>query len=92
MSKLSLWRTICLLCVFCVVVAIGSAAQTFTTLHSFDYTDGAQPDAAVVQGTNGDFYGTTSGGGAYGYGTVFKITPVGILTTLYSFLRPYGLH
>jgi uncharacterized protein (TIGR03437 family) len=38
----------------------------------------------LVQATDGNFYGTTSGG-ANGYGTVFKITPGGALTTLYSF-------
>jgi uncharacterized repeat protein (TIGR03803 family) len=65
---------------------------TLTTLHSFDNTDGGLPEAALVQGTDGDFYGTTGSGGAnaagcggYGCGTVFKITPSGTLTTLYSF-------
>src|ERR1039457_6426327 len=63
---------------------------TLTTLYSFcpqsGCTDGAEPEAGLVQAANGDFYGTTSGGGANGnYGTVFKITPGGTLTTLYSF-------
>jgi uncharacterized repeat protein (TIGR03803 family) len=49
---------------------------------SFQYNNGA---AAMAQGTNGDLYGTTWGGGAYGYGTVFGITPSGTLATLYSF-------
>ena len=57
-----------------------------TTLHSFDWYDGASPTAALVQGTDGNFYGTTYGGGANQYyGTVFKITPSGTLTSLYSF-------
>ena len=43
------------------------------------------PYAGLVQGTDGNFYGTTSEGGANGYGTVFKITPSGTLTTLHSF-------
>ena len=38
-----------------------------------------------MQATNGDFYGTTYDGGTYGDGTVFRITPSGALTTLYSF-------
>jgi uncharacterized repeat protein (TIGR03803 family) len=63
---------------------------TLTTLLSFDYTNGAFPFAGLVQATNGDFYGTTYGGGANsscsnGCGTVFKITPGGTLTTLLSF-------
>ena len=52
--------------------------------------DGADSLAALLQGTDGNFYGTTIGGGAYctqnsGCGTVFKITPSGMLTTLHSF-------
>jgi uncharacterized repeat protein (TIGR03803 family) len=58
---------------------------TFTTLHSFNSTNGANPYAGLVQGTNGKFYGTTRQGGANGYGTVFSITTGGILTTLHSF-------
>ena len=61
-------------------------AGTLTTLHSFDWYDGASPTGALVQGNDGNFYGTTYGGGADPhYGTVFKITPAGALTTLYSF-------
>jgi uncharacterized repeat protein (TIGR03803 family) len=56
-----------------------------TTLHSFDGTDGDTPLAGLVQASNGNFYGTTSAGGAYGLGTVFEITPAGNLTTLHSF-------
>jgi uncharacterized repeat protein (TIGR03803 family) len=61
-----------------------------TTLYSFcaqaNCPDGDSPYGALVQGNDGDFYGTTIGGGANGSGgTVFKITPEGTLTTLYSF-------
>jgi uncharacterized repeat protein (TIGR03803 family) len=63
---------------------------TLTTLHSFDYTDGDYPRGGLIQGTDGNFYGTTTDGGAnhcggLGSGTVFTITPSGMLTTLYSF-------
>jgi uncharacterized repeat protein (TIGR03803 family) len=47
--------------------------------------DGELPQAALVQGVDGDFYGTTTSGGASGEGTVYKISPRGSLTTLYSF-------
>jgi uncharacterized repeat protein (TIGR03803 family) len=47
--------------------------------------DGAYPTGALTQATNGDFYGTTLGGGDNGFGTVFKITPSGALTTLHRF-------
>jgi uncharacterized repeat protein (TIGR03803 family) len=60
-------------------------AGTFTTLHSFDDTDGSKPQAELVQATDGNLYGTTSSGGANGQGTVFKITPAGTFTTLHSF-------
>jgi uncharacterized repeat protein (TIGR03803 family) len=60
-----------------------------TTLYSFCSQNwcagGAYPYAALVQATNGDFYGTTYQGGTNNYGTVYKITPDGVLTTLYSF-------
>jgi uncharacterized repeat protein (TIGR03803 family) len=67
-----------------------TAAGALTTLVSFDGADGSGPDAGLVQASNGDLYGTTAGGGASGgtnsnAGTVFKITPSGKLTTLYSF-------
>jgi uncharacterized repeat protein (TIGR03803 family) len=79
--------------------AIGGCGTVFkitttgrlTTLHSFDLTDGANPDAGLIQATDGNFYGTTYSGGAnnnctYGTcGTVFKITPAGTLTRLHSF-------
>lgn len=67
------------------MTAIASSAQTFTDLVSFDGADGSYPYAGLVQGADGDFYGTTYNGGTYGYGTVFKITVAGELTTLYSF-------
>jgi uncharacterized repeat protein (TIGR03803 family) len=58
---------------------------SFLTLHSFNYTDGYGPDAALVRARDGKFYGTTSTGGANSNGTVFQMTSGGVLTTLYSF-------
>jgi len=60
-------------------------AQTYTLLHSFDGTDGTAPQAGLVQAVDGNFYGTTKGGGANSGGTTFKITPSGTLTSIYSF-------
>jgi len=71
-------------------------AGALTTLHNFDSTDGSNPIAALIQATDGNLYGTTYGGGtAGGWGTVFKITPAGKVTTLHSFAgtdgaQPYG--
>jgi uncharacterized repeat protein (TIGR03803 family) len=57
-----------------------------TSLYSFTGgNDGANPEAGLVQGSDGYFYGTTCFGGANGAGTVFKISSSGALTTLYSF-------
>jgi uncharacterized repeat protein (TIGR03803 family) len=58
---------------------------TFTLLHTFDGTDGTYPTGALIQATDGNFYGTTQYGGAYNQGTIFKVTPTGTVTTLYSF-------
>jgi len=42
-------------------------------LHTFDGTDGGYPAAGMIAGAAGTFYGTTSGGGAYSDGTVFRL-------------------
>jgi len=62
-------------------------AGVLTTLYTFtvSLTDGTHPYAALVQASNGLLYGSTSSGGASGYGTIFSITPEGALTTLHSF-------
>src|SRR6266516_2425200 len=64
---------------------------TVTTLYSFSGPDGYWPGGRLIQGSDGNFYGTTPlGGPAFngdsgGGGTIFKITPDGTLTTLVSF-------
>ncbi|MGD0133767.1 MAG: choice-of-anchor tandem repeat GloVer-containing protein [Bryobacteraceae bacterium] len=67
------------------MTAVSLPAQTFKSLASFDFTDGAGPQAGLVQATNGDLYGTTGGGGLNSSGTIFKMTPRGVLTTVYNF-------
>ncbi len=82
---------LCIAFVLCALTAIASPAQTLTTIYDFcsqsSCADGTLPVAEVVQGTDGNFYGTTYAGGAYPLsgGTVFKLTPNGTLTTLHSF-------
>lgn len=61
-----------------------------TILYEFQGTDGSIPVAALIQGSDGNFYGTTSTGGANNFGTVFQITPAGVLTTLHSFGQTDG--
>ena len=66
-----------------------------TTIHKFHDSDGSGPNG-LVQANNGEFYGTTSSGGAnldaegIGAGTFFKMTAGGALTTLYSFCAQSG--
>jgi uncharacterized repeat protein (TIGR03803 family) len=61
-------------CVFgCGTVFKTNSSGAITTLHAFDSTDGAVPTGGLVQGTDGNFYGTTSQGGASNNGTVFKL-------------------
>jgi uncharacterized repeat protein (TIGR03803 family) len=75
---------------------------TLTTIHAFcaqppECPDGGGPSARLVQAANGDLYGTTGEGGANSAscqfgpcGTIFKITPEGTLTTVYSFCSQTG--
>ena len=68
------------------------------TIHFFDGADGGGP-TSLFRDKKGNLYGSTAGGGVYGYGTVYRLSPSGktwVLTTLYSFTGgadgagPYG--
>jgi uncharacterized repeat protein (TIGR03803 family) len=70
----------------CGTVFEVSGQGVLSTLYNFACdTNGGNPQGGVVQATNGYLYGTTNSAGAYGFGTVFRITTAGALTTLYSF-------
>jgi len=64
-----------------------------TVLHSFRASggDGAYPKAGLIRDTAGNLYGTTESGGAFGYGTVFKLDTSGHETVLHSFPAPLGI-
>jgi uncharacterized repeat protein (TIGR03803 family) len=63
-----------------------TSGGAFNFVHSLNgSTEGATPYAALVAGTDGNFYGTAEAGGTNGSGTVFQITTSGSLTPLYSF-------
>jgi uncharacterized repeat protein (TIGR03803 family) len=96
--KVSWLRPACAIFLLCAATAIASPAATkFKSLVGFDNANGRNPDyASVIQGLDGNLYGTTEYGGAnlpcnqaqVGCGTVFQITPGGKLTTLHSFCPP----
>ncbi len=71
-------------------------AGTLTTLYSFcstggsACTDGAVPDGGVTLSVDGNFYGTTNQGGANGGGTLFQLSPLGVLSTIYNFCSQGG--
>ena len=77
-GKIALSRMVCVLFVLSVAAPIASPAQGFNSLYSFcsqaNCPDGSGPNGWLVQGFDGNFYGTTGTGGANGNGTVFKIS------------------
>jgi uncharacterized repeat protein (TIGR03803 family) len=66
-------------------LAVCAQAQTFSYLAEFNGTNGLQPFGAVMQATDGNFYGTTTNGGGHGYGNVYRIAPSGEITSIYDF-------
>jgi uncharacterized repeat protein (TIGR03803 family) len=67
-------------------IGVSCGPASLSTLYSFgDAPDGQWPVAGAIQGSDGNLYGTTPNGGANGAGTVFRITPAGEETVLWSF-------
>lgn len=76
--------------VLALTTSTNARAQSFSVLHDFRGTsagDGANPtySGIVAQGRDGNMYGTTLNGGLPNRGTVFQVTPAGVLTVIYSF-------
>jgi uncharacterized repeat protein (TIGR03803 family) len=69
-----------------------TSAGMLTVLNHLDYysLNGAVPFGSLIQARDGNFYGLLNYGGAYGYGTVFKMTPAGAMTALHSFAATDG--
>jgi uncharacterized repeat protein (TIGR03803 family) len=70
----------------------GAGDGIFTVLYSFGSHNGdplyPEYQGVIAQGRDGSLYSSTSVGGAYDLGTVFKITPVGEMTVLHNFTDP----
>jgi uncharacterized repeat protein (TIGR03803 family) len=88
MTKLKAWR-IAVTVLLCAATAVAASAQTFTTVLDFNLSNGALPFAGLVQGRDGNFYGTTLTGGAYYSGTAFRATAGGKLA-FHSFCTQSG--
>ena len=85
MATLKTWRRACFVSLLCCVTVVSCPAQVFTTLFNFSGdTNGAFPYGGLVQGFDGNLYGTTSSNTGVS-GTVFKMTPDGVLTTIHNF-------
>jgi len=67
-------------------ITAAGAEKILYTFKGYQSGDGAAPFASLIMDKSGNLYGTTYAGGDYGYGTVFKLTPSGQETVLYSFV------
>ena len=85
---MSLQRVAKLLCAGLLVTTALAQAQTYTILHNFTGTDGANPTSTLVLDRAGNFYGTTQNGGSYNKGVLFQLKAAGsgwVLRPLHEF-------
>lgn len=78
-------KMICALCLICT--ALGTAQAQVSILASFNGTDGNSPTTSLVEGSDGNFYGTIQEvtGTENFYRLIYRVTPAGVLTTFYNF-------
>jgi uncharacterized repeat protein (TIGR03803 family) len=73
----------------CGTIFVMTPQGRYRVIHSFcvqeHCPDGDYPIGGLTLGSDGNFYGTTLNGGAHNRGTIFRVTPNGVLTTLHSF-------
>ncbi|SPE42639.1 3-carboxymuconate cyclase (fragment) [Candidatus Sulfotelmatobacter sp. SbA7] len=99
MTRLSAWKMTGIVLLLCAATAIAAPAQTFTTLLTFDGSNGNDSESSLVQGVDGAFYGTTVAGGSSnnscgeeGCGTAFRVTATGqLLSSHFSPVQGEGL-
>jgi uncharacterized repeat protein (TIGR03803 family) len=89
LNKLNGYGRACALLTLLVSTTAVLSAQGFKMVASFSGVDGSQSWGQMIQGADGNFYGTTQSGGNNncdtGCGTIFRVSPSGVLTTLHSF-------
>ena len=86
----SVAKLLCASFFFCAAMTVASRAQTFKTLLQFDGTDGGQGTTGLVQGLNGNLFGSTELNGKNRLGTLFEIGELGGLTDIYDFCPQTG--
>jgi uncharacterized repeat protein (TIGR03803 family) len=80
MRRKSCWKTIAVFATLMAALALTTnawAAPKFKVLHAFDVgkKDGGGLYGSLALDAKGNLYGMTEGGGTYGYGTIFELTP-----------------
>lgn len=87
---------LCRIAAICALWAASSVAgsgQTFKTLVNFNGMNGSDPQLmTLVQGRDGNLWGTTSLGGSFSYGTVFRLTPSGTFNKVFDFDVTHGAY
>jgi uncharacterized repeat protein (TIGR03803 family) len=75
------------------IFVISRDGKFFKVLHSFTggTMDGQKPLGSIIQTSDGNFYGTTQYGGLHNFGTIYQMTPAGVVNVIFSFDAAGGL-
>jgi uncharacterized repeat protein (TIGR03803 family) len=90
MKARNTWRNLVVPFALFIATVVALPAQTLTVLKSFNGTDGHGSAGPLVQGLDGNLYGTSAGGGTNNDGTIFRVSTGGALKTLYTFCPQAG--
>jgi len=90
MKTRNMWRSLAALPALCVAMVIALPAQTIIVINSFNGTNGHGSVGPLIQGVDGNLYGTSYAGGTNNHGTIFRISTGGRLQVLYTFCPQSG--